>query len=67
MGKVDYGEKERSPYSVEGLELLFAKALKLEPPWMVTKVEFDEGEGVIKVFIDFPREACFFVPSVENR
>jgi hypothetical protein len=31
---------------MEALESLFAKALKLEPPWMITKVEFDEGGGV---------------------
>ena len=48
---------------MEGLELLFAKALKLELPWMVTKVEFDEGGGVIKVFIDFPRGSVFFCPT----
>ena len=39
---------------MEALESLFAKALKLESPWMVTKVAFDESGGVIRVFIDFP-------------
>jgi transposase len=47
---------------MEALELLFAKALKLEPPWMITKVEFDEGGGIIKVFIDFPRGSVFVCP-----
>ena len=47
---------------MEALELLFAKALKLEPPWMITKVEFDEGGGVIRVFIDFPRGSKFVCP-----
>ena len=30
---------------MEALELLFAKALKLEPPWMITKIDFHEAEG----------------------
>ena len=47
---------------MEALELLFTKALKLEPPWMVTRVEFDEGGGIIKVFIDFPRGSVFVCP-----
>jgi transposase len=47
---------------MEALELLFAKALKLEPPWMITKVEFDEGRGIIKVFIDFSRGSVFVCP-----
>jgi transposase len=62
VGKVNCEEKERSPYTMEALELLFAKALKLEPPWMITKVEFDEGGGVIRVFIDFPRGSEFVCP-----
>jgi transposase len=62
VGKVNCEEKERSPYTMEALELLFAKALKLEPPWMITKVEFDEGGGVIRVFIDFPRGSKFVCP-----
>ena len=48
---------------MEALESLFAKALKLEPPWMITKVEFDESGGVIKVFIDFPRGSLFSCPT----
>jgi transposase len=47
---------------MEALELLFTKALKLGPPWMVTKVEFDEGGGIIRVFIDFPRGSVFVCP-----
>jgi transposase len=29
---------------------------------MITKVEFDEGGGIIKVFIDFPRGSVFVCP-----
>src|SRR5674536_153680 len=29
----------------------------------VTKVEFDEGGGVIRVFIDFPRGSMFSCPA----
>jgi len=47
---------------MEGLEALFAKALKLESPWKITKVEFKEGEGVINVFVDFPKGSLFHCP-----
>jgi transposase len=63
VGKVDFGENERSRDTMEALELLFAKALKLEPPWMITKVEFDEGGGTIRVFVDFPRGSMFSCPA----
>jgi transposase len=47
---------------MEGIEALFAKALKLESPWKITNVEFLEGEGEIKVFVDFPRGSLFRCP-----
>jgi hypothetical protein len=62
MGKVDCSKKERSPYTMQALESLFTKALKLEQPWMITKVEFDEVGGAIRVFIDFPRGSMFSCP-----
>lgn len=48
---------------MEVLESLFARALKVEPPWVVTKVEFQENEGVIKVYIDFPKGSVFCCPA----
>ena len=48
---------------MEVQESLFARALKVEPPWVVTKVEFQENEGVIKVYIDFPRGSVFCCPA----
>ena len=51
---------------METLESLFAKALKLEPPWMITRVAFDESGGVIRVFIDFLR-GSFSAPPVGKR
>ena len=48
---------------MEGLESLFAKALKLEFPWKITKIKFHEGGGDIKVFVDFPRGSVFSCPS----
>ncbi len=45
------------------LESLFTRALKLEPPWEITKVEFQENAGVIKVYIDFPRGSIFCCPA----
>jgi len=49
------------------LESLFARALKLEPPWAITKVDFQKDEGVIRVYIDFPRGSVFAVLLVEKR
>lgn len=48
---------------MEGLESLFAKALKLESPWKITKIEFHEDGGDIKVFVDFPRGSVFSCPA----
>src|SRR5665647_1227546 len=48
---------------MEVLESLFAKALKLESPWKITKIEFHEGGGDIKVFVDFPRGSVFSCPA----
>jgi len=45
------------------LESLFAKALRLELPWEIKKVEFHEGSGEIKVYIDFPRGSVFSCPT----
>jgi transposase len=47
---------------LEGIEALFTKALKLESPWKITKVEFQEDAGKIKVFVDFPRGSVFPCP-----
>ena len=45
------------------LESLFAKALRLESPWEIKKVEFHEGGGEIKVYIDFPGGSVFSCPT----
>ena len=34
---------------MEGLASLFERALRLDPPWRITRIEFREGEGIIKV------------------
>lgn len=47
---------------MEIVEALFAKALRLEPPWEITKIEFREREGVINVFVDFPKGSVFCCP-----
>jgi len=47
---------------MEVLEALFARALRLESPWEISRVEFDEGKGVIKVNIDFPKGSVFCCP-----
>lgn len=61
MGKVNWIKRERAVY-VEVLESLFTRALKLEPPWKITKVDFDEKAGAINIFIDFPRGSVFCCP-----
>jgi len=45
------------------LESLFARALKLESPWEIREIEFREGGGEIKVFVDFPRGSVFSCPA----
>lgn len=47
---------------MEGLESLFERALRLDPPWKISKVEFKESEGAVKVFVDFPRGSVFCCP-----
>ena len=52
---------------MEVLESLFSKALKLEFPFKITKIEFLEKEGKVNIFIDFLRGGVFSVPSVIKR
>ena len=47
---------------MEILESLFARALKLESPWVISKVKFQEDKGVIKVFVDFHGGSVFCCP-----
>ncbi len=42
---------------------LFAQALGLEKPWMVTKVEFNAKEKRLDIFIDFPCGSEFACPQ----
>jgi transposase len=62
VGKVDSPEKEERSPTMEALESLFARALKLEAPWKITKIAFFEEEGAIRVFADFPRGSTFCCP-----
>ncbi len=52
---------------MEGLEALFERALRLDPPWRISKIELRESEGSIKVFIDFPRRSIFCCPVASWR
>lgn len=47
---------------MECLESLFERALRLDTPWKITRIEFGESEGIIRVFIDFPRGSVFCCP-----
>lgn len=51
---------------MEVLESLFEKALKLEEPWKITRIEFAGEQGKIKVFIDFPRGSLFKCPKCKK-
>lgn len=55
--------KERGGFLIEVLALLFARALKLKSPWKISKIEFHEGEEVIKVFVGFPRGSVLSYPA----
>jgi transposase len=47
---------------MEVLESLFTRALGLKSPWEISKIEFDQGKGVIKINVDFPRGSVFCCP-----
>lgn len=47
---------------MELITSLFEKALNLEPPWAVKKVDFDEEQRILKIFIDFPKGSLFPCP-----
>ena len=51
---------------MEGLESLFERALRLDPPWKISKVEFKESEGAVKVFVDFPRGSVFLLSCLRQ-
>ena len=42
---------------------LFAQALGLEQPWMVSKIDFKANEKRLDIFLDFPRGSEFFCPK----
>jgi len=44
------------------VEELFTQALRLEAPWHVKKVQFNEAEGSIRVHVDFKRGSVFACP-----
>ena len=48
--------------TIDILESLFAEALKLEPLWEITKVEFNQDKGSIDVFVDFLKGSVFRCP-----
>jgi hypothetical protein len=40
---------------------LFSKALMIELPWFIEKMEFDQTRGKLDVWIDFARGSEFFL------
>ncbi|MCX5810856.1 MAG: ISL3 family transposase [Proteobacteria bacterium] len=48
---------------MELISSLFEKALNLESPWTVKKIDFDMDKGVLTIAIDFPRGSIFPCPK----
>jgi len=42
---------------------LFSKALNIESPWIVQKVDFKEKEGRLDIYVDFTKGATFKCPT----
>lgn len=51
---------------MEILTSLFSKALKLESPWEITRVEFQKRDERIQISIDFPRGSVFQCPKCKK-
>jgi transposase len=47
-------------------EDLFAKALMVEEPWFVDKVQFDQEAGKLEIWIDFERGSTFYYEDKES-
>lgn len=65
-GYVKIEEKNKGRPTMEVLESLFTRALNVELPWKITKVEFVGGEGKINIFIDFPKGSIFQCPKCKK-
>lgn len=48
---------------MEVITSLFEKALKLESPWQVKRIEFIEDKKALTIFIDFPKGSLFPCPK----
>lgn len=48
---------------MELITSLFERALNLERPWAVKKVDFNEHESLLTIFIDFPKGSLFACPK----
>ncbi len=48
---------------MELITSLFERALNLEPPWMVKRIDFDEAQRILTVAIDFPKGSLFPCPK----
>jgi transposase len=45
---------------------LFAKALMIEKPWFVEKIQFDQQSGKLEIWIDFERGATFYYEDTDS-
>ena len=45
------------------IDELFSRALGLEEPWQVTKIEFSESDQEINIYLNFPRGSRFRCPK----
>ena len=51
---------------MELIASLFERALNLEPPWTVKKIDFDEQQRRLNILIDFPRGSVFPCPTCHS-
>lgn len=47
---------------MELITSLLERALNLEPPWTVKKIDFEETQRILKIFIEFPKGSLFPCP-----
>jgi hypothetical protein len=55
--------RENEGVRMDALSELFTKALHIEKPWEIVKVEFHEQGKRLDIHIDFPKGSVFACPT----
>ena len=61
-----YHSKRKDTIFMDMMNSLFEKALNLEPPWTIKKVEFDTDQEFLPLLLISPEEAYFPVRNADN-